>query len=206
MWPKISRATITLLAIQAAAVSAADGFHSSGPATPCSGYHLTNSTKFDFSITPDNGTIYLDAQGLSTITGNVTIGLAIIADGSEKYKANLDPCTVGIVDLCPAIDGIANVTTSLSIPQNLVGSLDLSSDEDVKAQLWLNNTNGDSQQHMACVETALRSDANTDGSGATNSTSIDGGNSSTNANSTDSAGTTKDSSASPLHATWSIAM
>lgn len=206
MWSKTLGVTFTFLGIQSAAVSAADSFHPTGPATPCSGYHLTNSTKFEFSITPDNGTIFLDARGLSTTSGNVTIGLAIIAAGSEKYKANLDPCIVGIVDLCPAVDGIANVTTSLSIPEDLMGSLDLSSDEDVKAQLWLNNTNEDSQQHMACIETALRSDASSVGSGATNFTSGNDGNSSTNENSTGSADTTKDSSASSLHAGWSIAM
>lgn len=206
MGPKTLSVAGAVLGMQSAAVSAADSFHSSGPATPCSDYHLTNLTKIDFSITPDNGTISLNAKGLSTTSGNVTLGLSVITDGSEKYKAILDPCTVGIADLCPATDGIANVTASLSIPEDLVGSLNLSSDEDVKARLWLNNTNGDPQQHMACVETALRSDESTDGSDATNSTSNIGGNSSTNENTTDSDDTTKDSGASSLYAAWSVAM
>lgn len=207
MWSKKWAATVALLVLQSAVVTAADSFHSSGPATACPGYRLPNSTVtvFDLSVTPDNSTISFVAQLLSTIAGQVTFGLAIIADGNEKYKSNFDPCTLDTgAGLCPAIDGVVGMDTSLSIPEDLAGTFDLSAAENVTAQLWVDPFKANSSQHMACVETTLRSDASAAERGSGNSTS--GGNSSSSENGTASGDSTKDSGASSLQAAWSVGM
>ena len=158
---------MALLLLQSHEVSASDAEYGSfGPVTSCQNNDTANATSFDMSIFPGNDTLSFSFRELPTILGNATLSIAVRADGDEVYRAELDPCSVGIPDLCPASGGLASfANASMQIPADAVDRMDLPSRTDVKGRLSLQTYDSDRRFHSSCVETALRSDANDDGNG-----------------------------------------
>ena len=168
------------------------------------------------SIFPSNDTLTFSFSGLATVPGNTTLSIAVEADGNEVYRAELDPCPIGIPDLCPANGGLASFSdASMHIPEDTMNLLDLPSRADVKGRLSLQTYDRDARFHASCVQTALRSDASDSGNGTTvvegsGSGSETGGGEETNGtaeNGGDSAnGTTQDSGANTLQGVGYVAI
>lgn len=171
------------------------------------------------SIFPKNDTLTFSFSSFPTIRGNTTLNIAVEADGDEVYRTQIDPCSVGIPDLCPATGGLANFSNaSINIPADKLDRMDLTSRTDVRGRLSLQTYDEYRRFHSSCVATALRSDASDNGNGTTvvegsgsgNETAGSGDGSPTNetadngGNGTD--GTTQDSGASTLQGVGYITM
>jgi hypothetical protein len=204
-------ATASLLLLGSGHVHSTGGLYS-GQVQACQGSHPTNASTFNASFTPSNATFSFEAKNLTTISGNVTLGVALLADGDELYQTIIDPClSVSMPDLCPASGFPANIShISLGIPGDDTKAMDLGSAASVTARLSLNIFGVDSQQHTICMETVLRSNASgedgesasSDGVSANNGTvgddgSSDSSNSTSNEDGTSSA---QDSGAGTLQA------
>jgi hypothetical protein len=209
--------TTLLLLLRSHEVSASDAaYHSFGQISPCQNAHPANVTSFDMSIFPENATLIFNFSGLATIPGNATLSIAVEADGDEVYRAMLDPCSVGIPDLCPASgDAASFANASLNIPADTFDRMNLSSHTDVRGRLSLQTYDQYARFHSSCVETALRSDSSenengtavAEGSGAGNET--DGGKDSNSTNGradNDGLGTAQGSGASTLQGVGYVAM
>lgn len=159
-----------LLLLQSNQVSASDAeFRSYGQITSCQNDLPTNSTtSLDMSIFPGNATLTFSFSGFATVPGNTTLSIAVEADGDEVYRAELDPCSVGIADLCPASGGVASFSNaSVHLPEDTMNLMDLPSRADVQGRLSLQTYDRSARFHANCVETALRSDASDSGNGTT---------------------------------------
>ena len=146
---------------------------------------------------------------------NTTLIIAVEADGDEVYRAKLDPCSIGIPDLCPASGGLASfANASVNIPKtnNLMS---LPSRADVKGRLSLQTYDSYGRFHASCVQTALRSNASDSGNGTTvaegsgtgNETAVgEETNGTAENNGGDANGTTQDSGANMLQGVGYVAI
>lgn len=205
---------LALLLLQCHEVSASEAeFHSYGQVNSCQNDVPANATSFDMSIFSGNNTLTFSFSGLATIVGNTTLSIAVRADGDEVYRAELDPCSFGIPDLCPATGGLASfANASMQIPADTIDRMDLPSRTDVKGRLSLQTYDRYARFHSSCVQTALRFDSkNTttvaEGNGSGNETAGDEENHSTIGRAdNDGDGTTQDSGASTLQGVGYITM
>lgn len=160
-----------LLLLRSDEVSASDAdFHSYGQVSSCQNDLPANATtSLDMSIFPDNATLTFSFSGLATVTGNTTLSIAVEANGDEVSRTEIDPCSVGIPDLCPASGGLASFSSaSMHIPEDTKNNLmDLPSRADVKGRLSLQTYDSYGRFHASCMQTALRSDASDSGNGTT---------------------------------------
>lgn len=216
MLPKSLLSTTALLLLRTHGASASDAaYHSFGQTSPCQNAHPANVTSFDMSILPENATLTFGFSGLATISGNATISIAVEADGNEVYRAQIDPCSVGIPDLCPATGNLASfANASMNIPADTLDRMDLPSHTDVRGRLSLQTYDQYARFHSSCVETALRSDASDNGNGSAvaegsgSGNESDGGedNNSTNGRAdNDGLGKTQNSGASTLQGVGYVA-
>lgn len=213
--------TVALLLLRSGEVNASDAdFHSYGQVTSCQDDLPTNATtSLDMSIFPNNDTLTFSFSGLATVSGNTTLIIAVEADGDEVYRAKLDPCSIGIPDLCPASGGpasFANASVHTPKTRNLMG---LPSRADVKGRLSLQTYDSYGRFRSSCVQTALRSNNASDsgkgttvgeGSGSGNDTASSGESDSTNGAAEngggDTNGTTQDSGANTLQGVGYVAI
>lgn len=56
---------------------------------------------FNVVFTPDNNTVTLDVVGDSFLEGNVTLRIVAVVYGYTILTETLDPCTLGIPQMCP---------------------------------------------------------------------------------------------------------
>jgi hypothetical protein len=218
MLPKSLLSTTALLLLRSHGVSASDAiYHSFGKIDSCQNGHPANVTSFDIYIFPGNATLTFSFSGLATVPGNATLSVAVEADGDEVYRAQIDPCSVGIPDLCPATGSMASfANASMHIPADTLDHMDLASHADVRGRLSLQTYDVYARFHSSCVETALRFDSSGDngngtagaeGSGSGNET--DGGKDSNSTNGradNDGLGTSQNSGASTLQDVGYVAM
>jgi hypothetical protein len=86
--------------------SAAENMLTSSSLNPCQANSSFSATLFDVTFTPANGTFQWNINGVSTISGNVTIGFAAIAYGLEVYSDTINPCDEKeLFGLCPMREG-----------------------------------------------------------------------------------------------------
>jgi hypothetical protein len=158
---------MALLLLQFREVSAIDAeYRSFGQVTSCQNNNTANATSFNMSISPSNNTLTFSFSELPTLLGHATLSIAVRADGDEVYRAELDPCSVGIPDLCPASGSPASfANASMQIPADTIDFMDLPSRTDVRGRLSLQTYDSNARFHSSCVETALRSDASDNGNG-----------------------------------------
>ena len=166
---KMLLATVAVLLLRSHGVSASEAvYRSFGQVRPCPNAHPANVTSFDMSIDPNNLVWTFGFSGLATVPGNATLSIAMWADGNEMYLAQIDPCSYGIPDLCPATGGVASfANASVEIPERLLDRLRLSSRADVRGRLSMQIYDAYARFHSFCVETKMRSDGSGDGNGTT---------------------------------------
>ncbi|RMZ84207.1 hypothetical protein DV738_g479, partial [Chaetothyriales sp. CBS 135597] len=79
-----------------------------------SGSNFT-ATLFNVAFTPRNHSITLSINGVSSISGNVTAQLEVIAYGFTALNQTLDPCTMDLEGFCPMQTGQINILTNIEV-------------------------------------------------------------------------------------------
>ena len=91
---------------------------------PCQANNQFSATLFDVVFTPNNGSLAIHVSGVSTINGNVTIDLVVIAYGLQAYTTTINPCEAGLSGLCPMNEGQIDLPDSnIPIPKGVVDNL-----------------------------------------------------------------------------------
>lgn len=83
-----------------------------------SGSNFT-ATLFNVAYTPKNNSISLNINGVSSIVGNVTAQLEVIAYGFTILNETLNPCTMGLAGFCPMQTGQINIQTNIDVPSDV---------------------------------------------------------------------------------------
>ena len=124
---------------------------------PCQDNSNFTTSLFNVLFTPDNRTLAFDVVGVSSIEGNVTAELQVIAYGFEALKQTLDPCTMDLGGLCPMSTGQINIQSNIVIPQDVIDKIPSIAygipDLDGLVRIYINDT--DSSTSIACVEAQL---------------------------------------------------
>lgn len=114
---------------------------------------------FDVVFTPDNNTLTFDIVGVSSISGNVTAEIQVIAYGYTALSETLDPCaSTSLNGMCPMNTG------DIDIESNLILSSDVTSaipgiaytvpDLDGTVRIYINSTD-EGGKSIACMEANL---------------------------------------------------
>lgn len=196
MWPKARSPALTLLLLTSPRASATNGkpFYSSGSMDPCPNYPLLNTTSLAASFTPSNGSLAFSLGGVRTISGHAGLSVGLVVDEVKKYDVPLDACTLGVPALCPASEGVVDIShTEWAVQSVVVSYLDLHAREDVTFRLGVNIYGEDERLHSMCVQTLLRSEesdgegdgASFNGVGSSNTTASSGGSDSSNGTTSD---------------------
>ena len=129
--------------------------------SPCEGDHgnAFTATLFDVVFTPGNGTLAFDVNGVSSIEGQVIIGVQVFAYGLSVYEMELDPCEKGsdLKGMCPMQRGAIQVDSNAEIPasalKDIPGITYTIPDLDAKVRVFFNST--ETGETYACVEAEL---------------------------------------------------
>ncbi|KAK4992197.1 putative flavin carrier protein 3 [Elasticomyces elasticus] len=125
--------------------------------TPCQANSSFSATLFNVLFTPDNKTLFFNIVGVSSITGNVTAELLVIAYGYQALKEELNPCALGWQGLCPMNTGQirleSNIPISDDVLQKVPGITYTIPDLDGKVQVFIKDAN--TGVSVACVEAEL---------------------------------------------------
>lgn len=78
---------------------------------------LFEATLFNVSFTPDTNTLHISINGDSSINGNVTATLVVIAYGFNALTKELDPCEMGddFKGMCPMQEGPIDLESHIPI-------------------------------------------------------------------------------------------
>jgi Transient receptor potential (TRP) ion channel/ML-like domain len=124
---------------------------------PCQSNSNFTATLFNVVFTPDNRTLAFDVVGVSSIQGNVTAELEVIAYGFTAVKQTLDPCTMDLGGLCPMSTGQINIQSNIAIGKDVINKIPGIAygipDLDGIVRIYINDT--DSKTSIACVEAQL---------------------------------------------------
>jgi hypothetical protein len=90
---------------------------------PCQDNSNFTASLFNVVFTPDNNTLAFDVVGVSSIQGNVTAELMVIAYGFTALKQTLDPCTMNLDGLCPMNTGQINIQSNIDIPDDVIAKV-----------------------------------------------------------------------------------
>lgn len=83
---------------------------------PCQADSKFSATLFDVAFTPNNRSLAFDVVGVSSIVGNVTIELIVLAYGLEVYKTTINPCESDLQGLCPMNAGQITLNSNAELP------------------------------------------------------------------------------------------
>ena len=116
-----------------------------------------SATLFNVVFTPANRSLAFDVVGTSTLSGNVTVSIAVDAYGLSVYKSTLDPCEQGWEGLCPINEGQINLNSNIELPASAVKMIPGIAygvpDLDASVKVYINSTG--SGEAQACVEAEL---------------------------------------------------
>jgi hypothetical protein len=118
--------TLTLIASLLAAFlpfSSAIRLIESQSLNPCQDNSSFTASLFNVVFTPDNNTLAFDVVGVSSIQGNVTAEIMVIAYGFTAVKQTLDPCTMNLDGLCPMSTGQINIQSNINVPDDVIAKI-----------------------------------------------------------------------------------
>jgi hypothetical protein len=78
---------------------------------------------FDVVFTPVNGSLAFNAVFISTISGNVTAEINVIAYGYNAIQKTLDPCELNLSGLCPLASGDIQINSNIIVPSSVTSQL-----------------------------------------------------------------------------------
>ncbi|KAI1978015.1 putative flavin carrier protein 3 [Ophidiomyces ophidiicola] len=125
---------------------------------PCQDNSNFTATLFSVLFTPHNNSLRVEVVGVSSIAGNVTAQVELIAYGFTALKQVIDPCKLKNNAVCPMTKGPINLETNYNnLPSDVVNRVPGVAygvpDLDLKVRIYVNSTN--SRTSIACVEAAL---------------------------------------------------
>lgn len=84
---------------------------------PCMDNSSFSASLFNVSFSPDTNILNININGVSSINGNVTATLLVIAYGYTALSRELDPCTMGegFGGMCPMTQGLINLESHTTI-------------------------------------------------------------------------------------------
>ena len=86
----------------------------------CSGASNFTATLFNVTYTPNDNLLLVEINGVSSLTGNVSANLQLIAYGFTVLNQTIDPCESGLMGFCPLQAGpIPNIDTNFPVPSDL---------------------------------------------------------------------------------------
>ncbi|KAL9617277.1 MAG: hypothetical protein Q9160_007904 [Pyrenula sp. 1 TL-2023] len=125
---------------------------------PCQDNSNFTASLFNVVFTPDNNTLAFNVVGVSSIQGNVTAELQVIAYGLTAVKQKLDPCTMDLDGLCPMSTGQINIESNIVVPEDAIRQIPGIAygvpDLDALVRIYINST-ADADTSIACVEAQL---------------------------------------------------
>lgn len=124
---------------------------------PCMANSSFSATLFDVVFTPDNGTLAININGVSQISGNVTLEVDVTGYGLSVYHSTINPCDDDTLKgLCPMNTGDIDFPTNAQVSQSTINQVPNAiyyiPDLDAQVKVWINSTSG---QPLACVEADL---------------------------------------------------
>lgn len=112
---------------------------------------------FNVVFTPDNNTLSFDIVGVSSINGNVTAELEVIAYGYTAVKETLDPCEMDLAGLCPMSTGQINIESNIQVSDSVINNIPGIAygvpDLDGLVRIYINSTESDTT--IACLQAEL---------------------------------------------------
>jgi hypothetical protein len=78
---------------------------------------------FDVVFTPGNNSLAFNVIGVSTISGNVTAEIDVIAYGYDAINKVLDPCELNLSGLCPLASGDINIESNVVISSDVISQI-----------------------------------------------------------------------------------
>jgi Transient receptor potential (TRP) ion channel/ML-like domain len=124
---------------------------------PCQDNSNFTASLFNVVFTPDNRTLAFNVVGVSSIQGNVTAELQVIAYGFTAIRQPLDPCKMDLGGLCPMSTGQIKIQSNIPIGQDVVQRIPGIAygipDLDGLVRIYINDT--DTKSAIACVEAQL---------------------------------------------------
>ncbi|KAJ9603868.1 putative flavin carrier protein 3 [Cladophialophora chaetospira] len=121
-----------------------------------SGSNFT-ATLFNVAYTPGNSSISLNINGVSSIVGNVSAQLEVIAYGFNIVNETLNPCTMGLAGFCPMQTGQINIETNIDVPRSVANQVPgiAYSVPDLDGVVRVYVTSLDTGEVIACMEADL---------------------------------------------------
>ncbi|KAG2415310.1 hypothetical protein HFD88_006501 [Aspergillus terreus] len=124
----------------------------------CSNHAGITSTHFSVVFTPQNQSLALSFDGISSLSGRVTAELILTVYGYTALRRVLDPCNMGLEGLCPLHAGAFPVmTTTIKLPQSVVNQIPgiayTVPDLDASVRVFINST--ETGNSLSCIEAAL---------------------------------------------------
>ncbi|EGO61041.1 hypothetical protein NEUTE1DRAFT_120107 [Neurospora tetrasperma FGSC 2508] len=136
-----------------------------------------SASLFNVVYTPESGRANVDIVAVSTIQGKIIFDVAISAYGYEIITAQVDPCSSGLLGLCPMTAGKIPLNFTLPVDKNAVAQIPSIAynfpDIDAKVRVRINMTDGDEAgQTVACVEAEITNGKTVDLAGVKWATAI----------------------------------
>lgn len=115
------------------------------------------ATLFNVAFTPDNNTLAVDLIGVSSITGNISAQLQLIAYGFTVLNETINPCDENLPGLCPMSAGQISLPANIDVPQSVLKDIPgiTYSVPDLDALVRIVVTTQDTGESIACLEAQL---------------------------------------------------
>lgn len=116
-----------------------------------------SASLFQVTFTPDNKTLAININGVSSISGNVTAEVVVFAYGFQAVKQKLIPCDLNLDGLCPMQTGPIPIETTITVSDSVVKAIPSIAynvpDLDGQVFVYINST--DTGERIACLEASL---------------------------------------------------
>jgi hypothetical protein len=146
-----------LAALSLSSLAFAEDVIESNSLNSCQSGSNFTATLFNVAYTPKNNSITVNINGVSSITGNVTAQLEVIAYGFTIFNDTIDPCAENLAGFCPMQTGQINIETNIDVPSDVSSQLPgiAYSVPDLDGVVRVYVTSLDTNQVIACMEADL---------------------------------------------------
>jgi ML-like domain len=92
---------------------------------PCMENSKFTASLFNVTFTPEDSILHINIDGVSSLEGNVTATISVIAYGYDVLERELDPCTMGdgFRGMCPMSQGPIQLDTNLKVEPEVSGQI-----------------------------------------------------------------------------------
>lgn len=146
-----------LAAISLSSFASAEDIIQSNSLSSCMVGSNFTATLFNVVYTPKNSSISVNINGVSSLSGNVSAQLEVIAYGFTIVNETLNPCEMNLAGFCPLQTGNIDITTNIDVPssvsKDVPGIAYAVPDLDGVVRIYV--TSLDTHQVIACLQAEL---------------------------------------------------